>query len=70
MFCILFQAANMIGVGAANLLGPGKQLTLSKENALKVLNDFECIHPGFFLNLQSGCRSEVGPPTTTCPPKK
>ena len=41
MFCILFQAANMIGVGAANLLGPGKQLILSKEDALKVVNDFE-----------------------------
>ena len=71
MFCTFFQAANMIGVGAANLLGPGKQLTLSKENALKVLSDFKCIYPGIFnLNLQSGCRSEVGPPTMTYPPKK
>ena len=34
----------MIGVGAANLLGPGKQLTLSKDNALKVLSDFACIY--------------------------
>ena len=48
MMFVLFQAANMIGVGAANLLGPGKQLTLSKENALKVFSYFECIYPVFF----------------------